>query len=297
MNGAPSKRLVILGAGGIGGNFATMFYHNIRHSEKDVSVLAVYDDDVLEITNINRLPYSVLDTGNTKVSLFRNKYQKTKEQLSISTANGSISSPNFPYYENKRINNERDFLNSMGKIFNFPEGTMTLKKWEYIASKYHIVVIDCRDTRNPEAIFPEIDIKLTYNGGNIFVIEFNPDETKNTYEDDGQNHYTITPSFFAPPVMEVNLVLNFVRVVPFFIYGTTKRRINHTLLNYYSLSELIYNSAVFLDEDNEAVSIAIGPKSDNPFDLLKEYDESIEDFDEDELEDEFLVKYSEEGED
>jgi len=72
------------------------------------------------------------------------------------------------------------------------------------------LVIDCRDTLNPEIIHEKTWVKLAYNGGNAISFHFKPqDYVRFLLQTGEQSAYEVTPSFYVPASLLANLTLFF----------------------------------------------------------------------------------------
>lgn len=216
--------IIILGAGGIGGNFLRGFA-----AEEDMRVIAAIDDDKVELSNLNRIPLCLSEVGISKVD------------MSESIMAGI----------NKRVSTTEEFLEYMAEIFDKPAFKNNPELWAAFAYRNGIIVVDARDTSDPNAIFPEIDIKLTYDGGDACCIEFNPDYSKNNLivnEAVAERTYTVTPSFIAPPTMLVYYAYRLIYAIPYTWYATIGRRMEKNLKHFFSLNDLFKAGCWFQGE-------------------------------------------------
>ena len=158
------ERISVLGLGGIGANLMLMF----RNDEPDLQKAAVgYDDDVLDMSNCNRIPAQLVMIGAAKTAVI-NTYCFPKA-----------------IFWHRRVNKYEDMKN------DYVDVDKTL-------------VIDCRDSLRKDIFFDEIAIKLAYNGGNNFALNIEPTAsikyTLDVTETTG-SAYAVTPSFYPPPII------------------------------------------------------------------------------------------------
>jgi len=209
------RNLIIIGAGGIGGNFLNGFGKNEDHR-----VIVAIDDDIMELSNFNRIPLPLFMIGRDKVSTSSNIYCGVK----------------------RRVSTTEEFLDCMAEVFEYPAFRGNQELWAQFAYRNGIVVVDARDTSNPDAIFPEIDIKLTYDGGDACCIELNPDYGKEhvllTGGDVPERTYSVTPSFMAPPTMLVWYAYRLIYMLPYNWYATIGRKMEQNAKYFFSLNSL-----------------------------------------------------------
>jgi len=206
--------IIVLGAGGIGGNFLRGFT-----AEEDFRVIAAIDDDKVELSNLNRIPLALSEIGISKVDM--------KKSILAGI--------------DKRVCTTEEFLEYMAEVFNKPALKDNPELWAAFAYRNGIVVIDARDTSDPNVIFPEIDIKLTYDGGDACCIEFNPDYGKDSVIVTGtvaERTYSVTPSFVAPPTMLVYYAYRLLYAIPYTWYATIGRRMEKNIKHFFSLNDL-----------------------------------------------------------
>jgi hypothetical protein len=65
------------------------------------------------------------------------------------------------------------------------------------------LIVDCRDTIDPNLLPPATWIKASYNGGSSMSWHFLPSVTNHAIwrSDGGDNSYEVTPSFYVPAAM------------------------------------------------------------------------------------------------
>lgn len=209
-----NRNIVVLGAGGIGGNFLRGFT-----AQEDMRVIAAIDDDKVELSNLNRIPLALNEIGTSKVDMSK----------------GILAGIN------KRVCTTEEFLGYMAETFNKPALRDNPELWAAFAYRNGIVVIDARDTSDPNVIFPEIDLKLTYDGGDACCIEFNPDYGKDSVIVTGtvaERTYSVTPSFVAPPTMLVYYAYRLLYAIPYTWYATIGRRMEKNIKHFFSLNDV-----------------------------------------------------------
>ena len=208
------RNLVVIGAGGIGGNFLYGFA-----KMNDFRVLVAIDDDKMELSNFNRIPLPLCYAGRDKATISNEILAGIK----------------------KRVYTTEDFLECMAEAFAYPELRDNQELWAAFAYRNGIVVVDARDTSDPNAIFPEIDIKLTYDGGDSCCIEFNPDYGKEDVMLTGtvaERTYSVTPSFVAPPTMLVWYAYRLIYAVPYTWFATIGRAMEKNIKYFFSLNDI-----------------------------------------------------------
>lgn len=173
--------VVILGGGGIGANLA------LSLASGDIE-FAVFDDDIVEISNLNRIPIPTYSCGTSKVEALKHYIRDTQKHDSSS----SHRSQNF--YVRGRVNNMKDIFRLCPELEN-----------------RYLFIVDCRDTLNPDVMFPQIAWKLTYDGGSRICLSRNPtaDCHKTLSLRGARDAYAIIPSFYLPPNIEIDLFLRF----------------------------------------------------------------------------------------
>lgn len=237
-------RLVVLGAGGIGGNLPL----SIGMSElnfQNLKDLFIVDDDIMEISNMNRIPVDIDAVNHYKVDVIRKKMANTG--INVST-------------KKERVNNFGDLIQEPTNDFNFEEEPELLKDEVCTALKAEdtyknpkirnsLLVIDCRDVLETGVMFEDIDLKLSYNGGNIMCITFNPTEGAwKTLSTATQSGYEVTPSFFIPPAMICEIVAGIIRAFPAKWIAGTDRKTKTTSKCIMNLEELIDGAIITLGE-------------------------------------------------
>lgn len=209
------RNLIVLGAGGIGGNFLYGFAE-----AEDFRVIIAIDDDEMELSNFNRIPLALSYIRQPKASISDRIICGIK----------------------KRVCTTEEFLDCMAEAFNYDAFKDNPELWANFAYRNGIVVVDARDTSDPRAIFPEIDIKLTYDGGDACCIEFNPDYGKDDVLLTGgsvpERTYSVTPSFMAPPTMLVWYAYRLIYAIPYTWYGTIGRALEKNVKHFFSLNEI-----------------------------------------------------------
>ena len=156
----------IIGLGGIGSWVAL----NLALAVDEIDEMILIDDDVVEITNLNRTPFRLCDIGSYKVDVIKYLILE-RRSIKITT---------------KREKYKRGLLD------------------EYITSG-HEVIIDCRDENYKDLDYYDVKIyKLGYDGLSL-TIDGNPRTTTVWGNTRG---YTVVPSFLCPSQLIANLVVN-----------------------------------------------------------------------------------------
>lgn len=226
------KYIILLGAGGIGANLAL----SLIGKEDEYTVGAIFDDDVLELSNFNRLPFPIHNVGLNKVDV-------------VNMTNTSLRA------ENCRVSSVDDLNTRARRLFaNTPR---IIPKLERIGAESRRssdgVIVDCRDVLDTESMFSDIDIKLSYNGGNIICITFNPSEGawKTLSSDESFGSYETTPSFYIPPVLISEIFVGILSFMPRDLWCGPKRRIKNTAKVTLNIEDLILSSIIRNDESSE----------------------------------------------
>jgi len=215
------KGISVLGAGGLGANLV----HFINRTTLGLLPVHVYDYDLVELSNLNRVPLRLSDIGRKK-------------------AEAVCSMPFLDY-------------GTGGNYKGFDRAVNTGPDLALEGENY--LVLDTRDTLETDAMFKEIDVKLSYNGGNICQISFNPEPSAHkTLSAPGAHGYEVTPSFYLPPVIIVELFSMLAgEVVPvrFFKGHATRRKNfnNESCKILVNLEDLISNAILQVGGTTDAV--------------------------------------------
>lgn len=247
------KHVAILGAGGIGSNIisAPSFINDVG-SKSDIYIV---DDDLLEISNLNRLPFNLNDINKQKVKIVYNFLRRV-----MGGSYRSIS------YQAMRVNTIQDFSADRTDVVD-REDIAVDPFWKDTNAWYDekaketdrrrgTIIIDCRDILEAGVMFDDIDIKLSYNGGNIICLMFNPTESvsKTLSISDSQIGYEVTPSFYIPPALISEIALGVVKAFPSSWIVGKNRKIKNTRKVVMNIEEMINNSIVSIHEKSEEVS-------------------------------------------
>jgi hypothetical protein len=162
------KEIVLLGAGGIGSNF-------IRYASRELYKLHVYENDTIELSNLNRTSlFHISDIGSTKNDGIRKALGKITRWNRGQT-----------YYYSRYVD----------KTTQFNTNTPPL-------------IVDCRDTIDQSLLPPDVWIKASYDGGSRLTWYFHPNEVYKYIwtlnNNDGT--YDITPSFYVPAALSGVLI-------------------------------------------------------------------------------------------
>lgn len=237
-------RMVILGSGGIGGNLPLSIGMSELNFE-NLKDLYIVDDDIMEISNMNRIPVDIDAVNHYKVDVIRKK-------MAISGVHVST--------KKERVNNFGDLIAEPLNDFNTEEEPDIIKDEVSPAFKEEdtyrnpkirnsLIVIDCRDVLETGVMFEDIDLKLSYNGGNIMCITFNPTEGAwKTLSTATQSGYEVTPSFFIPPAMICEIVAGIIRAFPAKWISGIDRKTKTTSKCIMNLEEMIDGAIVNLGE-------------------------------------------------
>jgi len=155
------KRIAVVGCGGIGSWVA------IYSAMVGVKEMLLFDDDVLEVHNLNRLPFSLEDVGKPKVRVVRDFILKLRPECTVFA------------YETKLTEFSKSLLYGCDVVFDCTDNT---RAHEFIEKLWD------------EQVFTTL-IRGSYNGEHITVAK-NSKVTMNSWGErvDG---YDI-PSYVAP---------------------------------------------------------------------------------------------------
>lgn len=232
-----AKRIVILGAGGIGGN-VPLSVGMLDEVINKGTAMYIMDDDIMEISNMNRIPVPIGAINKYKVDVIKN-LSRTTTDVMVSTKKERVS--NFEELI-------ADPLNDFGEDETIPpdeviEVFKEKETYEDPKIRNKTIVVDCRDVLDAGVMFEDIDMKLSYNGGNIMCITFNPTEgvwkTLSVYSQSG---YEVTPSFYIPPAMVCELLAGIIKKFPASWICGKSRKIKTTTKVIINLEEVINNS-------------------------------------------------------
>lgn len=232
------KRIVVLGAGGIGGNIPLSIGMIDEIINKNTA-LYIMDDDIMEISNMNRIPVPIQAINQFKVDVIRNMCRPVMETR-VSTKKERVT--NFEELIAEPINGLEDEtipLDAVGETFKDP------KTYSDPRMRNKTIVIDCRDVLDAGVMFEDIDMKLSYNGGNIMCITFNPTEgVWKTLSVHTQSGYEVTPSFYIPPAMVCEILAGILKKFPASWISGRNRKIKKTTKVIINLEEVINDSIV-----------------------------------------------------
>jgi len=233
-----TRKIVVLGAGGIGGNIPLsvgMLDEIISKSTQ----MYIMDDDIMEISNMNRIPVPISAINKYKVDVIKELSTRTMstpvstKKERVSNFEGLIAEPANDFGDDDSI--QRDDVIDEFKDPETYEGK----------DRGKTIVVDCRDVLDAGVMFDDIDLKLSYNGGNIMCITFNPTEgvwkTLSIYSQSG---YEVTPSFYIPPAMVCELLAGILKKFPGSWLCGKARKIKTTTKVIINLEEVINNSIV-----------------------------------------------------
>jgi len=231
------KRIVILGAGGIGGNIPL----SVGMIEKVITRntnMFIMDDDIMEISNMNRIPVPIDAINRFKVDVIKDM-SRAVMSTAVSTKKERVSSFEeliaAPVNEVGEESNPDEVLEEFRDADTYSDSRMRNKT----------VVIDCRDVLETGVMFPDIDLKLSYNGGNIMCITFNPTESVwKTLSVQMQSGYEVTPSFYIPPAMVCEILAGILTKFPASWICGQQRKVKHTTKCIINLEEVINDAIV-----------------------------------------------------
>jgi hypothetical protein len=185
-DGVPKvSNVVVLGLGGIGGHVA-----EILGSMKHTRYMYLIDDDIVELSNLNRSIYTYGDVSFSKV-----------ESAAALISGRNVGVTVYPFAN--KFN--QDFAREFENMFH---------KGQVSKTSGSIMVYDCRDNYYPEKeIYADLEKGL---GCRIFVLRAAYNETSITIDLDPQNHpvwgnpgYTTVPSHSLPSRLAALLVCIF----------------------------------------------------------------------------------------
>lgn len=166
-------RHAVVGAGGIGAWISILS----AMSGDDVHV---FDDDILEIHNLNRLPFTVSDVGEKKVVVLERMLKKMGRKIHgypvriTSAYQLSLVDPEFVTFATDRLPNIIPVITELEKELGIP--------------------------------FAVVNYDVNRNGVHL-TIRFNINPANEFDVDPEQSGYTITPSWVAPPVFIASIVV------------------------------------------------------------------------------------------
>jgi hypothetical protein len=221
---------VILGAGGIGANLA------MRCRSESIPFM-IFDDDTIELSNLNRIPLPIFSVGLPKVEAI---------EKFLSSSNKTSSFAKDCIFVKGSVNSFDDIVTASDKKIN------ENKRIIVNGNNYKIFVVDCRDTLNPDVLFPEIEMKLTYDGGSLVCISRWPscDARKTLSFGDGGSAYDIIPSFFPSPNILIDLFFRVIYKHPEIVTGNFEEKDKYTRNYTFQISDLMKQAEIgFKAED------------------------------------------------
>lgn len=174
--GKMRHRINLLGVGGVGSN---LLRQALRNSAWERFMFRCYDDDVVELHNLNRTTmFSLFHVGQHKVSAVAHAANKLGYPKMIAAANA--------------------FQTDSRSLFN--AGT----------------IIDARDTLDVTKMSPKTWIKLAYDGGSNISFTWRPDiVSRLVFNLDTTDSYAVVPSFYVPAALLGVFALRFLEFTNF----------------------------------------------------------------------------------
>ena len=231
------RRIVVLGAGGIGGNIPLSIGMIEEVIDNNV-LMYIVDDDIMEISNMNRIPVPIDAINRYKVDVIHDMSRRVMDGY-VSTKKERVS--NFEELVAEPLNDVDETVrkDKVNEVFK------ELKTYSDPRMRNKTIVIDCRDVLENGVMFPDIDMKLSYNGGNIICISFNPTESVwKTLSIQTQSGYEVTPSFYIPPAMVCEILAGILKKFPASWICGQSRKIKHTTKIIINLEEIINEAIV-----------------------------------------------------
>jgi hypothetical protein len=232
------KRIVVLGAGGIGGNIPLSIGMLDEIIDRNTAMY-IMDDDIMEISNMNRIPVPISSINKYKVDVIKELCKRTMETR-VSTKKERVS--NFDELIAEPLNEAADEgtqPDNVQAVFKTPS------TYSDARMRNKTIVIDCRDVLDAGVMFEQIDMKLSYNGGNIMCITFNPTEgVWKTLSVNVQSGYEVTPSFYIPPAMVCEILAGILKKFPASWICGEGRKIKKTTKIIINLEEVINEAIV-----------------------------------------------------
>ena len=174
--GKMRHRVNLLGVGGVGSN---LLRQALRDSAGERLMFRCYDDDIVELHNLNRTTmFSLFRLGQYKVSTVTHAANKLGHPKVIAAT----------YY----------FQTDSQSLFN--AGT----------------IIDARDTLDVTKMSPKTWIKLAYDGGSNISFTWRPDiVSRLVFNLDTTDSYAVVPSFYVPAALLGVFALRFLEFANF----------------------------------------------------------------------------------
>jgi len=146
-----------------------------------VEEMILVDPDILEIHNLNRLPFSLEDVGKPKVDVLASLIQKLRPDIDI-------------YYFQEKFENVKDFISPM-----VMEEAVIVDAVDRVSTSNEIV-------RWAKKVAEELGILLWYLNINYDGLRFSvrygdAESISETFDADDTEGYTIVPSFVGSAVL------------------------------------------------------------------------------------------------
>ena len=190
LSGRSRQRTTILGVGGVGSNLVREMLDPI----KQVYSAFIYDDDQVELHNLNRTSMFSLDQAMSK----------SFKVFSIISNQGNFMRANSIDVE--MVASKKSSVKKINRE-NFTEIPLNQR-----------ILIDARDTMAPSMVIPKTWIKLAYDGGSDISFTFLPDIIADKIFDltaGRTNSYAVTPSFYVPAAVLSIMTLRFMQFYNF----------------------------------------------------------------------------------
>lgn len=214
--GSRRRPLHILGAGGVGSNLFAIFLENLEQF-----TCKIYDHDTIEPHNLNRsYVFSTFSIGKLKVKALEELHRmctingvEAGSMQPPSAVFSEIWQGSAPFPVAPQI---RSDLEPYGTAFNSSYATHNygqlratmvgkaarINRDNFNPASVMGVIIDARDSTDPNIVIDRTYLKLAYNGGSELSFHFGPAFHRfSIWDIGGDNSYEVVPSFFVPAAL------------------------------------------------------------------------------------------------